>query len=105
MAEVYKIFKIVVPEFETVCKGVEPTLYTPIIIGGTLDLRLISSPQSLSQILNADVVDSSPAVEITMVKMRTDVALESGEVSTQPGTASSDEGVMEGGIVEEIDTT
>jgi hypothetical protein len=57
MTEVYKILKSVVPEFAAVCSAIEPIVYTPIILGHKVDLQLLDTPQSLSQIFDTRVVD------------------------------------------------
>lgn len=104
MAEVYWVFKRVVPEFEAVCRGVETTLYTPIISGTNLDLCLMPSPQSLSQMLHANVVVVAPAATSPASTASRDgsrAVPEDGEQTARPSTASSCEDVSERMIVEE----
>jgi len=95
MTAVYQVFKRVVPEFETLCRGVETTLYKPIINGDNLDLCLIPSPQSLSQMLNADVVVPMlpPAAKSLTLSDRSRSVLENREPLDRPGTVSSIEDV------------
>ncbi len=95
MAEVYQIFKRVMPEFEAVCRGVETTLYSPIINGTNLDLCLIPSPQSLSQMLHANVAAPilAPAAKSLAPSDGSRVVPENREPIDRPGTASSAEDV------------
>lgn len=102
MAEVYQLFKQVVPEFEAVCRGVEKTLYTPIINGTNLDLCLIPSPQSLSQMLQANVA-VKPAATSSLSTDRSRLVPDNRESIDRPGTAFSCNDISERLVVEEVD--
>lgn len=65
MASVYPIFRMLVPEFEVLCHEIEQPVYVPISTGAPLDVRLIPSPQSLSQILAGEARPRATTLELT----------------------------------------
>jgi len=90
------------PEFEALCRGLESILYTPIMQGAPLDLCLLPSPQSLSQMLHPPLAPLPPGPKTPSLMAGSTETRETIELLPRPGTASSFENIEDRFIEEDI---